>query len=360
MTTLKERHLFPGGNTSKGFYSFYRYILSQDDANRIFCIKGGPGTGKSTLMKKIGKHFSNKGYTIEYHHCSSDNDSLDAVVIKELNIALLDGTSPHIVDPINPGAVDEILNLGEAINTSKISKHKNDIIQVNKEISKNFKRAYRFLRAAKCVHDDWSSLNYESLNSKKISFLMDELSKLIPNTPAKLSSGDRNLFATAFTPSGIISYIDELTSDFNTKVILNGGPGLGKSSILRYIGSLAEKQGFFVEYLHDPLSPERLEHILIPEISTCVLTENEINQSTFTGLHYNMTDYTNQNTLNNNASDIKFIKTEFYALVNKALDLIHNAHLLHDDLETYYINNIDFNKLDNIYLDVINRIESYE
>ena len=52
MTTLKERHLFPGGNTSKGFYSFYRYVLSQDDAKRILCIKGGPGTGKSQLMKK--------------------------------------------------------------------------------------------------------------------------------------------------------------------------------------------------------------------------------------------------------------------------------------------------------------------
>ena len=50
MTTLKERDLFPGGNSSKGFYSFYRYVLTQDDAKRILCIKGGPGTGKSQLM----------------------------------------------------------------------------------------------------------------------------------------------------------------------------------------------------------------------------------------------------------------------------------------------------------------------
>jgi hypothetical protein len=50
MTSL-ERHDFPGGNTSKGFYSLYRYILSQDEARRIICIKGGPGTGKSSLMK---------------------------------------------------------------------------------------------------------------------------------------------------------------------------------------------------------------------------------------------------------------------------------------------------------------------
>ncbi|MCY6355999.1 ATPase, partial [Clostridium sp. ZS2-4] len=28
------KHFFPGGNTSKGFYSFYRYILSQEAARR--------------------------------------------------------------------------------------------------------------------------------------------------------------------------------------------------------------------------------------------------------------------------------------------------------------------------------------
>lgn len=92
----KERHMFPGGNTSKGFYSFYRYILGQEEANRIICIKGGPGTGKSSLMKKVGAHFLDKGYLIEYHHCSSDNNSLDGVVIKELKVAILDGTSPHV------------------------------------------------------------------------------------------------------------------------------------------------------------------------------------------------------------------------------------------------------------------------
>ncbi len=175
MSTLKERHLFPGGNTSKGFYSFYRYVLPQDDARRIICIKGGPGTGKSQLMKKVAAHFNKKGYTIEYHHCSSDPNSLDGVLVKELNIALLDGTSPHIVDPITPGAVDEILNMGDALDIDILSKNKKEIIALNKEIGKNFKRAYRFLGSAKCIHDDWSSLNYESLDSNKIYNLIENL-----------------------------------------------------------------------------------------------------------------------------------------------------------------------------------------
>ena len=88
------RRLIPGGNTSKGFYSYYDNIIEKD-ANRIFILKGGPGTGKSSLMKKIAKEMLEKGYEVEYHHCSSDNNSIDGIVIPKLRVAMIDGTAPH-------------------------------------------------------------------------------------------------------------------------------------------------------------------------------------------------------------------------------------------------------------------------
>lgn len=91
------KEVFPGGNTYKGFHSFYDHILPQEEANRIFCIKGGPGVGKSSFMKAIAKEFVELGYDVELHHCSSDNNSLDGVVIKQAKVALLDGTAPQRV-----------------------------------------------------------------------------------------------------------------------------------------------------------------------------------------------------------------------------------------------------------------------
>lgn len=91
------RKVFPGANTSQGFFSFYDQIISPQDATRIFVIKGGPGMGKSTMMRKIGEEMAERGYDIEYHCCSSDNGSYDGVRIQDLGIVLLDGTAPQRV-----------------------------------------------------------------------------------------------------------------------------------------------------------------------------------------------------------------------------------------------------------------------
>ncbi|HHY39366.1 MAG TPA: ATPase [Clostridia bacterium] len=90
------KRVFPGGNTPQGFYSFYDQIITPD-ATRILVIKGGPGVGKSTFIRTIGDEMVKYGYDVEFHHCSSDNRSLDGVVIPAIGVALIDGTSPHRV-----------------------------------------------------------------------------------------------------------------------------------------------------------------------------------------------------------------------------------------------------------------------
>lgn len=359
MQNTKQRDLFPGGNTSKGFYSFYRYILSQEDANRIICLKGGPGTGKSSFMKKIGAYFLNLGYSLEYHHCSSDNTSLDGLVIKELNVAILDGTSPHVVDPITPGAVDEIANLGTALDMNLLSENKNEIININKEIGKTFKRAYRFLGAAKGVHEDWSALNYESLNSYKVNAFMDKLNAEIFTSSKSGFGGERHLFGTAFTPNGIVTYNKGLSSNVVNLYALKGGPGFGKTDILRFIGSEAQKLGYFVEYLHDPLIPERLENIIIPEISTGIFTTNEISKLSYDCTVYDMKDLCSPSALSYRKSEVENDKILFDTIINKALECIKKAKSLHDKLETYYIKAMDFTVVDEIYNDTLEKIKRY-
>lgn len=355
------RHMFPGANTSMGFYSFFRYILPQDEARRIVCLKGGPGTGKSSIMKKLSAYFYSNGYNIEHHHCSSDSESLDAILIKELKIAVLDGTSPHMVDPITPGAVDEILNLGQCWNEDGIKNHKVEIMDIAKTLSENYKRIYRYLRSAKEIHEDWSSFNLQSMDSNKLlTFKEDLKSKVLKGTDIGVLGKDRHLFATGITPQGIVTYIESLTNGYENVYVINGGPGFGKSETLKYILEESLKRGLYVEVFHDPFISERIEHLFIPELSTAIVTSNEINKKQIKGNEIYMEELCNTKYLNSVSNEIEYNKTLFYSMVEKALSILKNNKALHDDLEKFYIQNMYFNKLDSLGNELVDKFHKYE
>ena len=58
MVTDAVRHFFPGSNTGAGFVGFFENLRSQ--AGRTVILKGGPGVGKSSLMKAVGQHYEEK------------------------------------------------------------------------------------------------------------------------------------------------------------------------------------------------------------------------------------------------------------------------------------------------------------
>ncbi|MEG0306678.1 MAG: PRK06851 family protein [Clostridium sp.] len=356
----KSIHYFLGGNTGKGFYSHFNYIISQQDARRIICLKGGPGTGKSCIMKKVGKYYLDKGYDVEFHHCSSDVNSLDGILIKELNVAMVDGTAPHMIDPVNPGAVDDIVNMGICLKEENFKTVKSQVLAVNNDIGDSFRRAYRFLAAAKSIYDDWYTFNNNALNLTELNTLKETLkNEILPDTFKGLGE-QRHLFATAFTPTGIVTYINNIIKDIPNIYVLNGEPGTGKTRLLQYLADESIRRGINVEILHTPLTPEKIEHLIIPDLNIAIVTSNEINKISFEGTQYNMNSLLDQNYISSKKTSIDDVTCIFYTLLQKGLDCITEAKHLHDELECFYVPNMDFTKADVIFEEVITKINGYE
>ena len=70
---------FIGGNTAYGFRSFYDGELAR--CENVILMKGAPGTGKSTLLKTIGKECAVRGIDHELWYCSGDPESVDGIYI---------------------------------------------------------------------------------------------------------------------------------------------------------------------------------------------------------------------------------------------------------------------------------------
>lgn len=355
------KHVFPGGNTSQGFFSYYDYIIPVN-ATRIFVIKGGPGVGKSTFMKKIGESMVALGYSAEFHHCSSDNNSLDGVVIPALQVAFIDGTAPHIVDPKNPGCVDEILHLGDFWDETKMVRNKEHILECNREVGKLFQRAYKVLRAAKAIYDDWEAANGEAMNytiaNQKT---VDLLDSVLGNVNSTGYGNVRKLFASAITPNGPVNYLESVVGTMPTQYVVTGAPGTGKATMLHRLMDSAVLKGLDVEAYYCPLDPSKIEHLLIPAIGVAVTTAVEPHKYIPDNvvLTINMNECLQPEIIAKYSEEIAYNQATFQELFEKAISYIQRAKKLHDVLETYYVPNMDFDSVQKLWEKTMARVVGY-
>ena len=68
----KDTYFFLGANSREGFYSLYDSFVNVRKDDFLWLIKGGPGCGKSSFMRRIGKAAETKGLDVEYIRCSGD------------------------------------------------------------------------------------------------------------------------------------------------------------------------------------------------------------------------------------------------------------------------------------------------
>ncbi|AGA69335.1 hypothetical protein Desdi_1886 [Desulfitobacterium dichloroeliminans LMG P-21439] len=344
------RKMFPGGVTYLGFHSYYNYLASTD-ATRIYIIKGGPGVGKSTFMKKIGEEMVKAGYDLEYHCCSSDNNSIDGIVIPELGIALLDGTSPHIVDPKTPGAVDEIINLGEYWDDSLIIPHKKDIIDCNKEISRCFQSAYFALKDAKNAMDEWEFYIQPYQNWQGINQIYLSLNRELYQASSCQGSGKiRRLFTWAHTPQGRTQYIDSLIQGMQTLYLLTGQAGTGKSSFLTRMAEDAKTLNYDIEIYHNALEPDKIDLLIIPELKTALAISSEhyayIPEFSGAVVYLDFDRELDQLGLEVVEEYIDLCRIRVEHSLQRAQIHSQRAKKLHDKLERYYIPAMQFEAID--------------
>lgn len=374
------RNIYPGGNTPYGFYSYYNYILMQKEAKKIFCIKGGPGSGKSTLMRYIGEYFSDKGENVDFFWCSSDPSSLDGILLKDRKTAMIDGTAPHVIDPVNPGAVDEIINMGEFWDEKGIRKNRNDILKCGENISGLFDYAYGYLKCARQYHIFMSQIidkyitgdelrEYESqiglkLDSVSLLKRAESRKKKDMALGRKGSAGNvRKFFASAITPEGVISHIDSIIKDMEKVIVIEAPLGFRTERLLSPVSERLRGAGFEVEEYYCPLFPdEKTEHIVCPEARLAITCSNDYHtvadekvdgkvMKVRIGCEECIRDKTTEKIL-------KYVKKAGHENILNAVEMLKSAKEQHDILESYYIPNMDFDRIEKFKKIIADRIES--
>lgn len=349
----KVKRMFPGNNTSEGFYSFYHYI--NPGAVRTYLLKGGPGTGKSTILKELGAALLKKGQKVEYHHCSSDHHSLDAVAFPALGVAVLDGTAPHAVEPQYPGAVDEIINLGGYWDKTKLCDHKEEIVELSKKKKLMFRAAYSHLKEGRVAQEELESYYQEAMDLARFNQILavTESAILQKAEPQYEREGVlRRLFASANTPGGYVHFVDSILEEVITLYLLKGAPTGYQELFLDEVLQRGNRMGLSCEAYHCPFIPARLELVYYPDLHTGLLRVNELLQFDLQSfphleecIEINFDQFLVQPICQAYQAEIADAAARSALLRQKAWDKLKKAKAFHEKIEKIYAEATDFTQV---------------
>lgn len=341
----KINNYYAGGNTARGFYSLYEECL--EGLDRIFILKGGPGTGKSTIIKEIGSKWVEKGYNIEYLHCSSDNNSVDGVIIQSLKVAVVDGTAPHVIEPKVPGAVEELINLGDAWDSQKLASEKKRIMELNEQVSTAFNNAYATFAKALKIHDEWEKIYIDNMDFEKANQLTDKLMKsffgdMVLNKEAEV----KNRFLGAATPKGAVDFVPNLTENLKRRYFIKGRPGSGKSTMLKKLAAEGESRGLDVEIYHCGFDPHSLDMVIFRELGISIFDSTAPHEyfpsregDEIIDLYGTVIDGMTDDLF---ADKIETLSKSYKENMKIAISYLAEAKSLRDSLEKIYIEAMDF------------------
>ncbi len=341
---------FAAANGYSGFRSYFDEIFKPRDFNAIYILKGGPGTGKSSFMRRILRELESVSDECEAIHCSSDPASLDGIVISRngIRIAIVDGTNPHMMDPVFPGVIGKIVNLGDNWNDDILARQSEDIIALSYSKSEAYKRAYDYLHIAGemaktigktiaecCTHD--------------MDTVVDSLISEIKNESALKSIR----LVTAYCKDGFVKL--DTINRIASKVYSISGMYGSEYLFMRRLTDVLDLVGTNYTLFPSVLDDNNTDAVFIPMLDLAFVVEG------YCGISREKTidtsEFLDQTKLSSRKSFLEFLWSEHEEMLWSAADQFKSAYDMHRSLEMIYTAAMDFSKNDDAYLRCLNDIK---
>lgn len=342
---------FLGANTKDGFYSLYDGFAS-GEGDFLHIIKGGPGTGKSSFMRRIGAYAQDHGLDVQYVLCSGDPDSLDGVYIPAIKTAWVDGTSPHPIEPRHFGVDSDYIDLGYFCKTPISLSDSEKIRRLTKDYKSFYSRAYSLLSSASELRQSYSQsffgIEENKVISKRIKGILDR-QKL---DQSRTSNLPKRIFLTAASCQGLVR-LNTTLSELCGQIYQFDNEFGGADGALKEAASAAQSRSTEVIVCPDPIDPGRLDAVLLPEYSLAFIGGGwEVDNVRHIRLD-KLIPAANSRGFRTELREGKKLENK---LKSKAFEHLKSAKVLHDELESFYKSVMDFDALTNYTEEVLKKL----
>ena len=264
-------NFFAGANSGEGFQNLFPEMVDIEHTYDLMVLKGGPGVGKATFMREIGRGMEQAGTAVEYLWCSGDPDSLDGVVLPELRCAVVDGTSPHVVEPKYPAAVDRYVDLGRFYDLTAAKAAAEEAKAYTHAYQAAYVRAYHNLKAARQVELDTVTAVRKSFDRERAQRRVEGvIARELRQSGGETGKTTRR-FLGSITHKGYIWRFDSVDALCPKVYELADSWELAGEMLARLHDAAAER-GWDTIACAAPEEPDRLEHLLIPGLGLAFVT----------------------------------------------------------------------------------------
>lgn len=361
----KQPQFFLGANSGEGFCNYFGEIYRPREGDRLYILKGGPGTGKSTFMKELAVWMHQQGQPCELYFCSSDPRSLDGVLFPQIGTGIVDGTAPHVMEANYLGASERIVNLGGCLDLDALERQRKEILPIYEQNARLHKRAARFLNAASQLVDDSFAADCECSDLEKAEETALRLCQTLL-TPKGRRGNETKRFLSGITPDGLVLFETTLTKFADKILAVEDEYGGAASVIMSTIRQFALEAGYDIITCPCALSPQRkIDHIIVPELGLAFCTANWLLPITVdTQRRIHARRFRDVTKLAQKKQRLRFNRRAVEELLDGACHYIHDARSVHDLLEEYYITAMDFEAADacrlQIQQELVKRMETFE
>ena len=338
---MKPVYFFLGANSEEGFFSLYDQLLGGrlDD---LMILKGGPGCGKSTFMRRMGAAMERVGERVVYINCSGDPDSLDGVILLDRNAAIVDGTSPHVLEPTYAVASERYVDLTRFYDVDAAKSRRAEIIVLSDEYRAHYRSAYRILRAMGEVESERRAAIHAQMDFLKLRRRTNGiLSRELRGEGSGSGRIDR-VFLGGVTHRGEICRFDTVEALCPRIYALIDSAGLG-NEMLETIVQAAQEKKFDVIACPNPDRPQELHHVLIPEKGLAFITTNA--RIPYEGKPYRrlrLDAMAEEKLTRAQKAKLRFIRRVEVLLLDEAVSALSDAKKAHDALENAYHPCVDY------------------
>lgn len=326
-----------------GFTSDFGKLISSDGVY-AYILKGGAGTGKSTLMKKIASELSDR-CDVDCYFCSSDPASLDAVYVRQANALVVDGTAPHTFDPEFPAVKQRIVNLGEHWDNDALKADAEAVIGVTVRHRGLMDRAKSYVSAVTRLADNTYSAAEEELDRERVEALaVKKAQELLPDS-GKPGSVDMRLLG-AVTPEGYLVQTDTVNA-CEKVIVLTDEYYAASDAFLKKLAEEAEKRGCSVTVSKcNLLCRSVYEFVIIEDAGIAFAASTPINGFKAEGAQkLNLTRLYNKGGLTLKRQRLRMNRSACSKLLEEAVQTLKDAKAVHDEIERYYVAVMDFGKV---------------